>query len=93
MRSCRKFGNFATPRESAEASPAEEKLARRLRHARAGGQLSPEQKAELQALARRQKAELQRGQKTEELLQQLRDFGRYPKEYAGRSFAERNLAQ
>eukprot|EP00974_Lingulodinium_polyedra_P084060 8140312-Lingulodinium_polyedra.AAC.1 len=90
MQEIRQLGH--TPRESAEASPAEKKLARSLRHARAGGQLSPEQKAELQALAA-QKAELHRGQKTEELLQQLRDFGGYPKEYAGRSLAERQLAQ
>ena len=30
---------------------------------------------------------------TEEILQQVRDFGRSPKEYAGRSLAERQLAE
>ena len=40
-----------------------------------------------------QPADLQRRQKTEELLQQVRDLGSYPKESAGRGLAERQLAR
>ena len=42
---------------------------------------------------RRASAELQRKQKTEELLQQVRDLGRYPKENAKRGFAEQQLGE
>ena len=44
-------------------------------------------------VAQKQKADLQRRHKTEEILQQVRDLGRYPKEYAGRSLAEGQLAR
>ena len=84
-----------------ERSPAERQLARKLRRARKEKQFSLEQEAELQALQQaelktveaQQKADLQRRQKTEVLLQQVRDLGRYPKENAGRSLAERQLAE
>ena len=62
----------------------------------ARSQASPEEKAVLKALPKQtaeQKADFQRRQKTEKLLQQVRDLGRWPKESAGRSLAERHLAR
>ena len=59
-------------------------LATRLRDARVGGQLSLEQKTQPQGH--------QRVPKTEELLQQVRVLGRYPKE-SKRDVVERQLAE
>ena len=57
---------------------------------------SPGEKAECKALAKQkaeQKADLKRRQKTAEIMEQVRKLGRYPKEYAGRSLEERQLAE
>ena len=85
-------GNGASqPAASAEAGEAGAEgtpVARR--------QFWPEEEAELKALAKQnaeQKADLQQKQNTEELLQQVRDLGSYPKESAKRSLAERQLGQ
>ena len=43
--------------------------------------------------AAEQKADLKRRQKTAEIREQVRKLGRYPKEYAGRSLEERQLAE
>ena len=58
-------------------------------------ELSPELEAELEAMQQQaeQKGDLQRRQKTEELVRQVRDLGRWPKESAARSLAERQLAE
>ncbi len=74
------------PKESAECTPAERSLARRIRDARKAKRFSPEQEVELQVMQQAEK-------NTENLLQQLRDHGSYPKESAGRTFAERRLAR
>ena len=92
----RAFGSY--PQETKTGSPEERKLADRLRHARKAKQFSPEQETELQTLQHRPKKELGQkkdllDQKMEAFLQEVRDFGRWPKEYAGRSLAERQLAE
>ena len=58
-------------------------------------ELSPELEAELEAMQQQaeQKGDLQRRQKTEELVRQVRDLGHWPKESAARSLAERQLAE
>ena len=85
----RDFGRL--PKESAGRSPAELSLVKKFRKARKANQFSPEEEVELQAL---QQAETKtEEEKTEELMQQVRDLGRYPKENAGRSLAERQLAE
>ena len=86
LQQVRDLGRY--PKESAERSLAERQLAEKLRRARKAKQFSPEEEVELQAL-QVEEAE----QKTEVLLQQVRDLGRYPKENAGRSLAERQLAE
>ena len=56
----------------------------------------PGEKAECKALAKQkaeQKADLKRRQKTAEIMEQVRKLGRYPKESAGRSVDERQLAE
>ena len=83
MQQVRDLGRY--PKESSGCSPAEKQLARQLRDARKAKELSPEQEAELQTL--------QVLQKSEERMQQVRDLGRIPKENAGRSLAERQLAE
>ena len=46
-----------------------------------------------ESVAAEQKADLKRRQKTAEIMEQVRKLGRYPKEYAGRSLEERQLAE
>ena len=46
-----------------------------------------------ESVAAEQKADLKRRQKTAEIMEQVRQLGRYPKEYAGRSLEERQLAE
>ena len=74
------------PTQSKNASVEEKRLARRLSKARKAGSLTREQEAVLGNLS-------EPASKTEEILQQVRDLGRSPKEYAGRSLAERQLAE
>ena len=81
------------PSQSRSSSTEEKRLAVRLIKARKARTLTWQQEAQLDNLMPEQKAELERGQRTEELLQQLHDFGLYPKAYAGRSLAERQLAE
>ena len=88
LQQVRDLGRY--PKENAGRSLAERQLAEKIRRARKANQISPEQEAELKAL---QQAEQQAEQKTEVLLQQVRDLGRYPKENARRSLAERQLAE
>ena len=46
-----------------------------------------------ESVAAEQRADLHRRQKTAEIMEQVRKLGRYPKEYAGRSLEERQLAE
>ena len=46
-----------------------------------------------ESVAAEQKADLKRRQKTAEIMEQVRKLGRYPKESAGRSLEERQLAE
>ena len=87
MQQVRDFGRY--PKENAGRSRAERQLAERVRKAQKAKQFSPEEEVELQAL---QQADTKTEAKTEELMQQVRDLGRFPKETAGRSQAERQLA-
>ena len=87
MQQVRDLGRY--PKENAGRSLAERQLAEKVRRARKAKQFSPEQEAELQAL---QQAEEKQVKQLEEILQQVRDLGCYPKESAGRSPAGRQLA-
>ena len=73
------------PKSGARCSLAERQLAERIRRARKANQFSPEQEVELQALRH---ALLKQ---EEELVQQVRDLGYYPKA-SKRCLAERRLA-
>ena len=94
LQQVRDLGRYPKDQKT-ERSLAERQLAEKIRRARKAKQFSPEQEAELKAL---QQAERQADQKTEEAqqkdyLQQVRDLGHFPKENAGRSLAERQLAE
>ena len=79
MQHVRDFGRY--PKASKHVVSRERRLAEKPRKARKEKLLSPEQEAELQAL------------QAEEVMQQVRDFGRCPKENERRSLAERRLAE
>ena len=78
-------------KELRDASVEEERLAWRIRKARKAGSLTREQEAALGNFAQATGAS-QPASKTEKVLHQVRDVGRTAKENAGRSLAERQLA-
>ena len=92
MQEVRGFGRY--PMESRQ-DVRERQLADKLRKARKAKRFSPAQEAELQVLqqaARDARAEARIAQ-AEELMQQVRDFGRYPKASKHVASRERRLAQ
>ena len=85
------------PIRAKTASAEEKKLAQRLWHARRVGSLTKEQEAALDKLPQARKTKgvekaKKKAAKMETVVQQARDLGCYPKENAGRSLAERQLA-
>ena len=84
-----------SPKENAGRSRAERQLAEKLRRAQNAMQFSPEQEAELQALQQAAKDAIAepRIARADELMQQVRDFGRCPKENERCSLAERQAAR
>ncbi len=91
LQQVREFGSW--PKESAQRPLAERQLAWHIRKTRKAKHFSPEQEAELQTLQQADTKSDGRMQQTkiEEVMQQVRDLGRFPKESAGRSVAERQL--
>ena len=92
MQEVRGFGRY--PMESRQ-DVRERQLADKLRKARKAKRFSPAQEAELQALqqAARDAIAEARIARADELMQQVRDFGRYPKASKHVASRERRLAQ
>ena len=104
MQQVRDLGYY--PKASAGRGLAERQLAEKLRRAWQAMHFSPEQEAEFKAFQQaesderaeaksdeRAQTEEHRAKHMEELLQQVRDLGRYRKNSAERSLAERQVAE
>ena len=91
MEEIRKFGR--PPKRSRTASKKEKNLAVRLMHARRGGSLSDEHKADLAAMKKKEQEVQAEKNGKKSLMGDIGEFGRLPKRIRTASKEEQNLAQ
>ncbi len=87
----RDLGHY--PKESTGRHLSEQQLAQKMRKARKAKQFTPEQEAELVALQTQRGGTSSTQETAELIMQEVRNFGHYPKDDVGRGAAEQQLAR